>query len=143
MRFFGLLSCVERRQVDFDWLRRYSLQGYLVEESFVGPHVDSFRSEMTGGKVLATWRKVNRKRHVSELDPVDERASDNIPHTDAFIHRAAYKPFTVVGETQVCDLVAGSVREVTDFVQSSLNVQNADAQLRARECNQIVIAVIV
>jgi len=93
--FFGCLSGGQRRQINFDWLCGHSLEHHLLEECLVSPEVDSLRSEMTGGEVLATGGEVNRQGDIFELDPVNERASNDIPHADTLVHRTADQPFSI------------------------------------------------
>ena len=73
---------------------------------------------MRGGKELSRGREVQGKWGILELHPVYERASHNVPDSNAAVHRTAQQPLGVrLREANVTYLVLSSVWEVSDFLE--------------------------
>ena len=58
-----------------------------------------------------------------ELYPIDEGASNNVPNTDAAVHRAVEDPLRIrLRKANVVNVVRGSLWEISDSLEACLRV---------------------
>ena len=58
-----------------------------------------------------------------ELYPIDKGASNNVPNTDATVHRAVEDPLRIrLRKANVVNVVRGSLWEISDSLEACLRV---------------------